>query len=105
MRDLGHLAALGALDLNKVLKQLLGEYATGGEVIVIGLQCIKCLGRALVDGAKRVKLFGEEIAVKARIKSLHGTSGHADKEGLKNWLFQFKGKPRTVRLRGFSIFS
>ena len=98
MWDLGHLAALGALDLNKVLKQLLEENDTGGEVIVIGLQCIKYLGRALVDGAKRVKLFGEEIAVRARIKSLHGTSGHADKEGLKNWLFQFKEKPRTVFL-------
>lgn len=67
-------------------------------ILFVGYQAVNTVGRALVDGAKRVRLFGEEIAVKARIKSLRGTSGHADKEGLKSWLFQFEKKPRTVFL-------
>ena len=47
-------------------------------------------------GAKSVKLFGEEIAVNAEIATLHGTSGHADQEGLLNWLKGFRKKPQTV---------
>ena len=54
------------------------------------------MGRKLQEGAKNVKLFGEEIAVNAEIATLHGTSGHADKEGLLNWLAGFKDKPRIV---------
>ena len=53
-------------------------------------------GRRLQDGAKTVRLFGEDIAVRAEIASLHGTSGHADRDGLVNWLQGFKGKPKTV---------
>ena len=41
-------------------------------------------------------LFGEEIAVCAEIASLHGTSGHADQQGLLNWLGGFQEKPRQV---------
>ncbi|MBE6580611.1 MAG: MBL fold metallo-hydrolase [Ruminococcaceae bacterium] len=67
-------------------------------ILFVGYQGVNTLGRAIADGAKRVRLFGEEIAVRARIKSLRGTSGHADKEGLKRWLFQFEQKPRTVFL-------
>ncbi|MBQ2757523.1 MAG: MBL fold metallo-hydrolase [Clostridia bacterium] len=67
-------------------------------ILFVGYQAANTLGRSLVEGAKRVRLFGEEIAVRARIKSLRGTSGHADKEGLKRWLFQFEQKPRTVFL-------
>ena len=54
------------------------------------------MGRKLQEGAKSVKLFGEEIAVNAEIATLHGTSGHADQTGLLNWLHGFKQKPGTV---------
>ena len=43
-----------------------------------------------------MKLFGEDIAVRAQIATLHGTSGHADRDGLVNWLKGFKVKPKTV---------
>jgi len=65
-------------------------------VLFVGYQADNSLGRKLQDGAKSVKLFGEDIAVHAEIATLHGTSGHADKEGLLNWLGGFKQKPKMV---------
>jgi len=49
-----------------------------------------------VDGAKKVKLFNEEITVKARIDVLKGISGHADRSGLSDWICSFKKKPELV---------
>ena len=65
-------------------------------VLFVGYQAEGSLGRRLQDGAKNVKLFGEEIAVNATIATLHGTSGHADRDGLLNWLAGFREKPRKV---------
>ena len=65
-------------------------------VLFVGYQAEGSLGRKLQEGAKNVKLFGEDIAVHAEIATLHGTSGHADKEGLLNWLGGFKEKPGMV---------
>jgi len=65
-------------------------------VLFVGYQAEGSLGRKLQEGAKSVKLFGEEIAVNATIATLHGTSGHADRDGLLNWLAGFREKPKTV---------
>ena len=65
-------------------------------VVFVGYQAEHSLGRKLQDGAKSVKLFGEEIAVNAEIATLHGTSGHADRQGLLNWLAGFREKPGLV---------
>ena len=65
-------------------------------VLFVGYQAEGSLGRKLQDGAKKVKLFGEEIAVNATIATLHGTSGHADRDGLLNWLAGFREKPKMV---------
>ena len=65
-------------------------------VLFVGYQAEGSLGRALQNGAKAVKLFGEEISVSAEIATLHGTSGHADKAGLLDWLGGFTQKPNTV---------
>ena len=46
--------------------------------------------------ATEVKLFGETIQVKAQIKQLAGISGHADKDGLIDWISAFKEKPKKV---------
>ena len=66
-------------------------------ILFVGYQAVGTLGRILVDGdVEEVKLFGEPIKVEASIKSLVGLSGHADKNGLIEWVTAFKEKPRKV---------
>ena len=65
-------------------------------ILFVGYQAEHSLGRKLQDGAKNIKLFGEEIAVRAQIATLHGTSGHADRDGLLNWLAGFKTGPKQI---------
>lgn len=65
-------------------------------VLFVGYQAGGTLGRVLLDGAVRVKLFGEEIEVDAQIRQLTGLSGHADKNGLLAWLAAMPQKPRQV---------
>ena len=65
-------------------------------ILFVGYQAEGSLGQKLQNGARSVRLFGEEIAVNAEIATLHGTSGHADREGLLNWLAGFREKPRVV---------
>ena len=65
-------------------------------ILFVGYQAEGSLGRKLLQGEKSVTLFGEEISVNARIASLQGTSGHADRDGLLNWISGFREKPQTV---------
>ena len=65
-------------------------------ILFVGYQSVGTLGRALVEGADEVKLFGETIQVRAQIRKLAGLSGHADKEGLIEWIQAFEEKPKKV---------
>ncbi len=65
-------------------------------ILFVGYQSVGTLGRSLVEGADEVRLFGEPIQVRAQIKQLRGLSGHADKEGLIEWLSAFREKPKKV---------
>lgn len=65
-------------------------------ILFVGYQAVGTLGRSIVEGATEVKLFGETIQVKAQIKQLAGISGHADKDGLIDWISAFKEKPKKV---------
>lgn len=65
-------------------------------VLFVGYQSAGTLGNALVQGARQVKLFGETVAVNAEIRSLHGTSGHADRHGLLDWVKGFSACPGTI---------
>ena len=62
-------------------------------VLFVGYQAIGTLGRAIVDGASEVRLFGETIEIRADIVKLAGLSGHADKAGLIDWATAFTKKP------------
>ncbi|GLC32304.1 MBL fold metallo-hydrolase RNA specificity domain-containing protein [Clostridium omnivorum] len=68
------------------------------SIVFVGYQAEGTLGRSILDGAKKVKLFGEEIAVNANIYALQGLSGHADKNGLLEWVNGFKKKPKEILL-------
>ena len=59
-------------------------------ILFVGYQAVGTLGRSIVEGAKGVKLFGETIEVRARIMTIKGLSGHADKAGLTDWVRGFK---------------
>ncbi|MBE6638189.1 MAG: MBL fold metallo-hydrolase [Ruminococcaceae bacterium] len=65
-------------------------------ILFVGYQSEGTLGRAVLEGAETVKLFGEEIQVNARIEQLDGISSHADREMLLEWLSGFDKKPKTV---------
>lgn len=65
-------------------------------ILFVGYQAVGTLGRMLIEGAKEVKLFGESIEIRAQIKQLAGMSGHADKNGLLDWVHGFTQKPKKV---------
>ncbi len=73
-------------------------YRADSTVLFAGYQAQGTLGRALVDGAKKVKLFGEEVRINAAIVQIEGFSGHAGKDELIEWVKGISPKPRKVIL-------
>ena len=67
-------------------------------ILFVGYQAPGTLGYSIVNGAQKVKIFGEEIAVNARIEYIEGYSGHADQDGLMNFIYSFRNKPKQVFL-------
>ena len=67
-------------------------------ILFVGYQAPGTLGRKIVDGEKKVKIFGEEITINARIEYIEGYSGHADQEWLLNFIYSFYTKPKHIFL-------
>ena len=67
-------------------------------ILFVGYQAPGTLGYSIVNGAKTVKIFGEEIAVNARIEYIEGYSGHADQELLMNCIYSYIQKPKHIFL-------
>jgi metallo-beta-lactamase family protein len=65
-------------------------------VIFVGYQAIGTLGRDLLEGAERVEIYRDEIAVLASIYNFTGLSAHADREGLLEWVGCFESKPDKI---------
>ena len=71
------------------------------EVMIVGFQSYGTLGRKLVEGSESVHIFGEEIAVKARVHTLNGFSAHADQTDLVNWIDPLSAtRPQTILTHG-----
>jgi metallo-beta-lactamase family protein len=80
------------------LRQNLGR--KNAHIIFVGYQGVGTLGRRLVDGAAQVRIFGEEISVKAQRHTVGGLSAHTDHPGLMRWYGQFKGQPPVLLVHG-----
>jgi metallo-beta-lactamase family protein len=95
-------AASGMCDAGRIkhhLRHNLGRPECA--IVVIGFQAAGTLGRRLVDGEKRVRLFGEEHAVRASVHTIGGLSAHADRDTLLGWLKHFTAPPsRTFVVHG-----
>jgi metallo-beta-lactamase family protein len=70
-------------------------------VLITGFQAEGTLGRRLVDGARNVRIFNDDIAVRAQLHTIGGLSAHADRDGLLGWLRGFARAPgRTFVVHG-----
>jgi metallo-beta-lactamase family protein len=78
------------------LRNRLGDKRT--TVLLIGFQAAGTRGRALQDGAKRVRMFGHEVRVRAKVERLDGLSAHADREEILRWLGGFERPPTKTYL-------
>jgi metallo-beta-lactamase family protein len=82
-------------------------WRSGASIIIVGFQAEGTTGRQIVDGAKTVTLFGEKIAVRAKVFTINGFSAHADQAGLLAWVGHFAGKskPKVFVIHGEQISS
>ena len=91
------ISASGMCDAGRVRHHLKYKlWREASAVLFVGYQSAGTLGRQLQDGAKTVKLFGDEIAVHCEIATLQGVSGHADRDGLLRWVSGFQPTPRQI---------
>jgi metallo-beta-lactamase family protein len=65
-------------------------------ILFIGFQVQGSLGRAIFEGAKKVRIFGEDVAVRCRVRSIDGYSAHADQDGLIAWLKPMKNSLKKI---------
>ncbi len=73
------------------------------HVVIVGYQAQGTLGRRLVDGAEKIKLWGETIRVAARVHTVGGLSAHADQDGLLRWYRGFDDRPPVYLVHGEQV--
>ncbi|HEY8514084.1 MAG TPA: MBL fold metallo-hydrolase [Candidatus Binatia bacterium] len=87
--------ATGGRVLHHLRQRLPDERNT---VLLTGFQAAGTRGRSLQDGAKTLRMFGEEVTVRAKVVALDGFSAHADRQDILRWLRGFRRAPRKLWL-------
>ena len=91
------ISASGMCDAGRIRHHLKHNlWRPESTILFVGYQSNGTLGRSLIEGVDKVKLFGETIQVKAHVTALAGVSGHADQNGLQTWIGHFDPKPKHV---------
>lgn len=93
------LSASGMCEVGRIKHHLKHNiWNPNSTILFVGYQAPGTLGRRIVDGEKKVKIFGEEFSVNARVEYIEGYSGHADQEWLLNFVYSFYTKPKHIFL-------
>ena len=91
------ISASGMCDAGRIKHHLKHNlWNEDSTILFVGYQATGTLGRSLIEGAEEVKLFGESIHVAAKIVQMPGISGHADVNGLLDWIDAFGSTPKRV---------
>ena len=93
------ISASGMADAGRIKHHLRHNiWREGASIVFVGFQAQGTTGRKIIDGAKKIRLFNEEIAVKARIFTINGFSAHAGQSQILEWLSHFKTRDMQVFL-------